>query len=144
MQATSLVHEAYLRLVDVRHIGWQNRAHFFAMAARVMRRILVDNARTRQRPPASEFRRSLDGFGQFGQFAHSPGHSIDRALAAFDPRKAQLVEMRYFGGLTANEIASVLSISHQSVSRDWALAKAWLAREMNREECRGAAALGSH
>jgi RNA polymerase sigma factor (TIGR02999 family) len=149
LQATALAHEAYLRLMDVRQIEWQDRAHFFAMAARVMRRILVEHARKR--------RCSING-GDLEQVnfdealtiaANSkfPLTRLDEALAAlaeFDLRKAQVVEMRYFGGLTANEIASVLGISHQSVNRDWALAKAWLLREMSPKECRAATALGRH
>ena len=149
LQATALVHEAYLRLVDVRQIDWQNRAHFFAMAARVVRRILVDHARSRGCAIHGGGLQQVN-FDEALTVAAGSDNALTRlddalsALAGFDRRKAQVVEMRYFGGLTADEIASVLGIAHQSVSRDWALERAWLAREMNREECRGAAALGSH
>jgi RNA polymerase sigma factor (TIGR02999 family) len=148
LQATALVHEAYLRLVDVRQIDWQNRAHFFAMAARVMRRILVDHARRRRRPAKGGDLQQVN-FDEALTVSDSSDVSLTHldealtALAEFDQRKAQVVEMRYFGGLTAVEIASVLGISHQGVNRDWALAKAWLSREMTRKEYRGAAALGA-
>jgi RNA polymerase sigma factor (TIGR02999 family) len=148
LQATALVHEAYLRLIDIRRVQWQDRAHFFAVGARMMRRILVDYARTR-------------GYAKRGGRAHQVNFDealvvsseldpelvrLDDALqelSRFDSRKAQVVEMRYFGGLTADEIASVLGISPQSVHRDWSLAKAWLVREMTHEERHGRSTLGS-
>lgn len=149
IQATALVHEAYLRFVDLKEIQWQDRAHFLAVGARVMRRILVDYARAR------------DCAKREGSAQHAPlndaliissvpdpmvvnlHYALER-LAAFDSRKAQVVEMRYFGGLTAEEISTVLHISPQSVNRDWSLAKAWLVREMNREEPDGASSLGNN
>jgi len=148
IQATSLVHDAYLRLVDINLVDWQDRAHFFAMAARVMRRVLVERARSRGCPMHGGNLRQVDFDEALTVSASSEGALVrlDDSLAAldqFDHRKARVVEMRYFAGLTAKEIASVLGISEQSVSRDWLLAKAWLAREMDRGGLHGAAALGS-
>jgi len=135
LQATALVNEAYLKLVDIQSVQWRDRAHFFAVGARVMRRILVDHARSR-------------GYAKRGggalQVAFNEAlvvsNDMDPALvrmddaltqlASFDPRKARIVEMRYFGGLNANDMAAVLGVSPQTVNREWSLAKAWLAREM--------------
>jgi RNA polymerase sigma factor (TIGR02999 family) len=143
IQATALVHEAYIRLIDIRRIRWQDRAHFFAVGARVMRRILVDYARTREcAKREGAVRRAA--FNEELLFSAEPDPMVIRLdqaleeLAKFDSRKAQVVEMRYFGGLTADEIAAVLHISPQSVNRDWSLARSWLVREMNREERNGA------
>jgi RNA polymerase sigma factor (TIGR02999 family) len=147
LQATALVNEAYLRLVDVRHLDWQNRTHFFSMAARVMRRILVDHARSRRSPihggdlQQVDFEKAL----LFSSGSDIPLTCLDdalTALAAIDSRKAQVVEMRYFGGLNAQEIAHVLHVSHQTVTNDWLFSKAWLNREMNHKEQSGAPALG--
>jgi len=137
LQATALVNEAYLRLVDIRRVRWEDRVHFFAVAARVMRRILVDEARarrTRKRgggvPPVS-LDRDLG-------VAAPPGtdivdlHDALTSLSAVDPRKARVVEMRFFSGLTAEETAVVLSVSPETVQRDWRLAKVWLLRELKR------------
>ncbi len=148
MQATSLVHDAYLRLVDINLVDWQDRAHFFAMAARVMRRILVERARARGCPMHGGNLRQVNFDEALTVSASSEVALVrlDDSLAAldqFDHRKAQVVEMRYFAGLTAKEIAALLGISEQSVNRDWLLAKAWLAREMDRGGLHGAAALGS-
>ncbi len=138
MQATALVHEAYLRLVDIRQIQWQDRAHFFAVGARVMRRVLVDYARARD-CAKREGRLHRAAFDDALILAVKPDPMLIRLdealeqLAEFDSRKSQVVEMRYFGGLTAEEIAAVLRVSPQSVHRDWSLAKSWLVREMNRE-----------
>jgi len=142
IQATALVHEAYLRLVDIRQVNWQDRAHFLAVGARVMRRILVDHARARVCAKREGTVRRAD-FNEAVMLSSEPDPMIARLdqaleqLAGFDPRKARVVEMRYFGGLTAEEIAAVLHISPQSVQRDWSLAKSWLIREMNREEANG-------
>jgi len=141
IQATALVNEAYLRLVNIRRVQWRDRAHFLAVGARIMRRILVDYARTRPRPARVDLTEDL---------AIAPGLNLDlvlldralETLAGFDPRKAQVVEMRFFGGLTAEESAAVLGISTQSVHRDWSLAKSWLVHEMRREEFNGSAPLG--
>jgi RNA polymerase sigma factor (TIGR02999 family) len=143
IQATALIHEAYLRLVEIRQIQWQDRAHFFAVGARVMRRILVDHARARDRVKREgAFRRVTFDEALFLSAKPDPMLlRLDEALeqlAEFDSRKAQVVEMRYFGGLTADEIAAVLHISPQSVHRDWSLAKSWLVRELNREARNGA------
>jgi RNA polymerase sigma factor (TIGR02999 family) len=149
MQANSLVHDAYLRLVDINALNWRDRAHFFAMAARVMRRILVEHARSRACVMHGGHLQRVN-FDEALIVSPAADRTLARlddalcALAEFDHRKAQVVEMRYFGGLTADEIASVLGISHQSVNRDWTLAKAWLAREMSREESHEAAALGGN
>jgi RNA polymerase sigma-70 factor, ECF subfamily len=141
IQATALVNEAYLRLVNIRRVQWKDRAHFLAVGARIMRRILVDYARTRPRPARVDLTEDL---------AIAPGLNLDlvlldralETLAGFDPRKAQVVEMRFFGGLTAEESAAVLGISAQSIHRDWSLAKSWLVHEMRREEFNGSAPLG--
>ena len=149
IQATALVHEAYLRLVDVKHIQWQDRAHFLAVGARVMRRILVDYARARDcaKREGVAHRTTLN---DALLLSSEPDpmvvrlHEALQRLSQFDSRKAQVVEMRYFGGLTAEEIAVVLRLSPQSVNRDWSLAKAWLVREMNSENEDGAPALGGN
>jgi RNA polymerase sigma factor (TIGR02999 family) len=149
IQATALVHEAYLRLIDIKEIQWQDRAHFLAVGARVMRRILVDYARAR----GCSKRQGIAQRTQLNDtllVSAEPDpmvlhlHEALERLAEFDSRKAQVVEMRYFGGLSADEIGAVLHISHQSVNRDWSLAKAWLVREMNCENENGAPALGGN
>jgi RNA polymerase sigma factor (TIGR02999 family) len=137
IQATALVHEAYLRLVDIQQIQWQDRAHFFAVSARIMRHILVDYARAGHSAKRGggirrvDFKEALVVSAELGPELLRMDEALNE-LAQFDSRKARVVEMRYFGGLTTNEIASVLGISPQSVNRDWNLAKAWLAREMTR------------
>jgi len=145
IQATALVHEAYLRLFDIGQVHWQDRAHFFAIIARVMRRVLIEHARAqRSSKRGGGVRRvNLDEALTISAKSDPEIVRLDEALeemAKFDPRKAQVVEMRYFGGLTSDEVASVLGISPQSVNRDWSLAKAWLVREMTRQE-RGGASL---
>jgi RNA polymerase sigma factor (TIGR02999 family) len=142
IQATALVHEAYLRLIDIKRIRWQDRAHFFAVGARVMRRVLVDYARARDcaKREGTVRRAAFENALLFSAAPDPMVVRLDEALeklAGFDSRKAQVVEMRYFGGLTADEIAAVLRISPQSVNRDWSLAKSWLVREMNSEEGNG-------
>ena len=138
IQTTALVNEAYLRLVDIKQMKWQDRAHFFAVGARIMRRVLVDYARAREcakREGAAQ-RTTLDDALLLSSMPDPMVirlHEALELLAEFDKRKAEIVEMRYFGGLTADEIAAVLHISHQSVNRDWSLAKAWLVREMSCE-----------
>ncbi len=135
LQATALVHEAYLKLIDARVAQWQDRAHFFAIAARLMRRILVDAARSKAAGKRGggairvELNESLDGAPLDSDQMVRLDDALD-ALAKFDPRKAQVVELRFFTGLEVQETAEVLKISAQSVMRDWKLARAWLAREM--------------
>lgn len=141
LQTTALVNEAYLRLVDANSVGWQDRVHFFAVSAQIMRRILVDAARARA---------SAKRGGQVKRVNHSSAFNLDEipdvssardrelvaiddalgVLAEMDPRKARVIELRFFGGLSVEETAEVLKISPQSVMRDWKLAKAWLMREL--------------
>ena len=140
IEATALVNEAYLRLVNIRRVQWKDRAHFLAVGARIMRRILVDHARARPRGLRTDLTETL---------AVSPEINLDlvlldqalQALAEFDARKAQVVEMKFFGGLTAEEVATVLNVSPQTVHRDWSLAKAWLVHEMKRKGSHGPAVL---
>ena len=135
LQATALVNEAYLRLIDARDVAWQDRAHFLAVAARVMRHILVDHARSRQ----SQKRGGLAPQVTFNEallVASEPDQdfvALDEALTALatvDLRKSQVVEMRFFGGLTVEETAEALHISRDTVKRDWKMAKLWLLREL--------------
>ena len=135
LQATALVNEAYLRLVDAKDVAWQDRAHFLAVAAKVMRRILVDHARTRgaQKRGGTAERVTLDEALAVGVDQRQDYVALDdalNALAAIDARKGQVVELRFFGGLTVEETAAVLDVSQDTVMRDWWLAKAWLQREM--------------
>ncbi len=149
IQATALVHEAYLRLVDIKQMKFQDRAHFFAVGARIMRRVLVDHARARDcaKREGTAHRTMLNDAlllsSQPDPMVIHLHEALER-LATFDERKSQVIELRYFGGLTADEIAAVLRISPQSVNRDWSLAKAWLLREMNGKEENGSASLGVH
>ena len=139
IQTTVLVHEAYLRLVKIDHVDWSDRAHFFAVAAQLMRRILVDSARASGavKRGGAEKRAddiSLDEIPAPGTDRAAELLAVDEALsrlADLDPRRARVVELRVFGGLTHGEIAEALSISEQSVMRDWRLAKAWMLRELN-------------
>jgi RNA polymerase sigma factor (TIGR02999 family) len=142
LQPTALVNEAYLRLVGVTRIRWQNRGHFLAVAARAMRHILVDLARARgyQKRGGGMPVVPLDGVDVADA---SPGpdvvalHDALDALAAFDARKSQVVELRYFGGLTIEETAEVLGISPETVMRDWRFAKAWLLRQLAGDDAAG-------
>ena len=135
LQATALVHEAYLRLIDQRQARWQGRAHFFALASRMMRRILVDYARSRHyaKRGGAARRVSLDEAMIVSEEKTQEVVALDEALtrlAAIDFRKSQVVELRYFGGLSMEEIAKVLKISAVTARRDWSTAKAWLYRDM--------------
>ena len=141
LQTTALVNEAYLRLVDAQRVGWQDRVHFFAVSAQMMRRILVNAARARG---------SAKRGGQVKRVNHSTAFNLDEipdvstgrdrelvaiddalnTLAEMDPRKARVIELRFFGGLSVEETAEILKLSPQSVMRDWKLAKAWLTREL--------------
>jgi RNA polymerase sigma factor (TIGR02999 family) len=135
VQATALVHEAYLRLVDTPDVDWQDRAHFLAVSARVMRRILVDHARARlsQKRGGGAEKVSLDDVLVVASDPRQDFVALDdalNALAAFDERKSRVVELRFFGGLSVEETASALGVGPDTVMRDWRLAKAWLQREM--------------
>jgi len=138
LQPTALVNEAFLRLVDVHDIRWQDRAHFFAVSASMMRRILVNHALARNAAKRGGGIRLAD---VDEAMLASPERDpellrLDEALdglAALDPRKAQIVEFRFFGGLMVEEIAAVLKVSPQTIHRDWRLSKTWLAREMSRK-----------
>jgi RNA polymerase sigma factor (TIGR02999 family) len=142
LQATALVNEAYLRLVNSRQVNWQNRAHFFAISAQLMRRILVDYARTRgyQKRGGGVPKVTLDEALMGPQ---EKGHDLValddalKTLAGVDPRKSKVVELRFFGGLSVQESAEVLRVSPDTVLRDWRLAKAWLAREIGKAVATG-------
>ena len=135
VQATELVNEAYLRLVDVQQVDWQSRTHFLAMSARLMRRVLVDLARSRaaDKRGGGAVRVTLDE-AVIGGVARDPDvirlDDALQALAALDDRKSRVVELRFFGGLTADETAVVLQVSSKTVLRDWEFARAWLQREL--------------
>jgi RNA polymerase sigma factor (TIGR02999 family) len=135
LQTTALVNEAYLRLVDYKRMQWQNRAHFFAVSAQVMRRILVEHARRRNLKRGGAVPHvSLDEAAQVGGGRPADLVALDdamNALARLDPRKVQVVEMRFFGGLSVEETAEVLKVSSVTVMRDWSTAKAWLYRELS-------------
>lgn len=136
LQTTALVNEAYVRLIDVNRVQWQNRAHFLAVAAQTMRRILVDFARRRDslRRGGDVLLVPIDDAGDVGQARAADFIALDdalTALAARDARMSQVVELRFFGGLTVEETADVLDISPETVMRDWKTAKAWLLRELS-------------
>jgi RNA polymerase sigma factor (TIGR02999 family) len=135
LQATALVNEAYVRLVDLKRMRWQNRAHFFAMSATLMRRILVDAARARTAKKRGDgaVARELDESIALADAPTDDVLAVDAALdrlAAFDARKARVVELRYFAGLTVEETAEALHVSPETVMRDWKMAKSWLSREL--------------
>ena len=134
LPATALVHEAYVKLVDQRHVQWQNRAHFFAIAARIMRRLLVDRARNRDADKRGvAITVPLTDFDPAGPAQPPDLLELDIALdklAALDARQARLVELRFFGGLTVDEAAEVLDVAPITVKRDWALARTWLYVEL--------------
>jgi RNA polymerase sigma-70 factor (ECF subfamily) len=138
LQATALVNEAYMRLADYTRMQWQDRAHFFAVSAQVMRRILVDHARRHNVKRGGGVRHvSLEDVVVVapGKDAETDLVGLDEALvglARIDPRKAQIVEMRFFGGLTVEEIGEVLKVSTGTIKRDWRAAKAWLYQELTR------------
>lgn len=143
LQTTALINEAYLRLVGSAPVAWESRNHFFAIAARMMRRILVDHARARRslkrggegRPVSLDEEHLVIGQPHHGLV--SLNEALD-ALAVVDPRKGRVVELRFFGGLSVEETAEVLKVSPQTVLRDWQLAKVWLLREMKRGGQEGA------
>lgn len=139
LQPTALVHEAYLRLIDQREVQWQNRAHFFGVAAQIMRRILIDHARRKRarKRDAGGVRVTFDERLPSTSDGEPDLLALDDALNRLhelDPRQARVVELRYFGGLSVEETAEALSTSPATVKRDWAVARAWLHRELERED----------
>jgi RNA polymerase sigma factor (TIGR02999 family) len=135
LQTTALVHEAYLRLIDSSRVQWQNRAHFFAVAAQLMRRVLVDLARRRgrQKRGGGAIETALGDETPSPAGLRTDVVAVDEALEQFarlDPRAARVVELRYFGGLTVEETAEVMGMSPETVMRDWKLAKLWLSRAL--------------
>jgi RNA polymerase sigma factor (TIGR02999 family) len=136
LQTTALIHEAYVRLVDQRNVQWQNRAHFFGIAAQMMRRILVDHARTKKRAKrgGSNIKVSLDDATVAVKGQNLDVVAIDEALSRLskiDEQQSRVVELRFFSGLTVEETAEVMGISPATVKRDWSMAKAWLHRELS-------------
>ena len=140
LATTALVHEAYVRLIDQRDVDWQNRAHFFAIAARVMRRIVVDEARRRKREKRGSGvtplqLESADVVPSGGAGLPMPDVlALDRALAeleAMDPKQGRIVELKFFGGLTVEEIAAVMDASPRTIKREWAVARVWLYRALH-------------
>ena len=142
LQTTDLIHEAYLRLINQQHVAWQNRLHFFAIAATAMRRILVDHVRGRQaaKRGGRDIRLPLED-----AMAVLPGQDLDfvaldealNRLAQIDPQESQIVELRFFSGLSVEETAKVLDVSERTVKRDWNVAKSWLRRELTRDGTQG-------
>jgi len=137
LQTTALVNEAYLRLVDLKRMSWQNRAHFFAVSAQLMRRILVDHARRHNLKRGAGMQHvPLEDTAVVGSGREPDFVALDlalRDLAAMDARKAQVVELRFFGGLSVEETAEVLKVSAVTVMRDWSSARAWLYRQLRSE-----------
>src|SRR4026207_87658 len=136
LQTTALIHEAYVRLVDQRNVQWQNRAHFFGIAAQMMRRILVDHARTKKRAKrgGSDVKVSLADATMAVKGQDLDVVALDEALsrlAKIDEQQSRVVELRFFSGLTVEETAAVMEISPATVKRDWSMAKAWLHRELS-------------
>lgn len=137
LQTTALINEAYLKLVDQKSVRWQNRAHFFAIAAQAMRRILVDHARARQRDKRGGEAEKIS-IEDATEMASAEGVNIDlialddalKKLAKMDEQKARIVELRYFSGLSVKETAEVMSVSTDTIERHWTMAKAWLLREL--------------
>ena len=137
LQTSALVNEAFVRLIDWKNVRWQNRAHFFAVSAQLMRRILVDFARDRQylKRGGGALRVTLGEAAAFTVERGADLVALDEALTALsevDQRKGQVVEMRFFGGLSVKEVAEVLKVSEETVMRDWRLAKVWLLRELDK------------
>jgi len=138
LQATALVNEAYLRLIDAQRVRWQDRAHFLAMSARMMRRVLVDHARAKgyQKRGGDAVRVTFEEMALPGIAPDRDIVALDDAmeeLAKMDERKSKVVEMRFFGGLSVEETAAVLDVSAETVMRDWKFSKSWLLRELRRE-----------
>jgi RNA polymerase sigma-70 factor (ECF subfamily) len=147
LQATALVHEAYLKLVEQRSVNWQSRAHFFGVAAQLMRRILIDHARghSRQKRGGEQRKVSLDEAFVFSEKQADELLAVDDSLnrlAKIDPRQARVVELRFFGGLSVEEAAEVLGVSPKTIKRDWSVAKAWLYADLKERHGIDAAAMG--
>jgi RNA polymerase sigma factor (TIGR02999 family) len=144
LQTTALVHEAYLRLIDVNNVDWEHRAHFFAVSAQIMRRILVDGARARAAvkrgggmPRVHLDKTVLDEIADVSSGRGNELIALDEALerlAELDPRKARIIELRFFGGLSVEETAAVLKVSPDTVMRDWRLARSWLLLELSEQK----------
>ncbi len=139
LETAALINEVYLRLVDIRRVAWQDRTHFLAVCARLMRRVLTDFARSKgyQKRGGGAPRVNLDGALLVSAEPSTDLAALDaslKALEAFDARKSQVVELRFFGGLSVDETAAVLKVSPETVKRDWKLAKAWLLQEMASEQ----------
>jgi RNA polymerase sigma factor (TIGR02999 family) len=138
LQTTALVHEAYLKLIDQKQVEWKSRGHFFALAAQAMRRILVDHAKSRHREKRGGPNENVpleDELLAVAEETNIDVIALDEALsrlAKFDPQQERIVEMRYFAGLSLDETAAALGISRATAARDWAVAKAWLHRELTR------------
>jgi RNA polymerase sigma factor (TIGR02999 family) len=138
LQTAALIHEVYLRLVDVQNVGWQDRSHFYGICARLMRRVLVDFARSRNyqkrggRFPHIELEEAVTVSAVVGSEIQAVDEAL-KQLAMVDPRKSQVVELRFFGGLTVEETAAALQVSPETAMREWKLAKAWLLRELSHE-----------
>ena len=142
LQGTALVHEAYLKLIDQTQVDWRNRAHFFGVAAQLMRQILVDHARRHRsaKRGGAQQKLTLDEAVDYSQSRDVDLLALDDALTALaqrDERQSRIVELRFFGGLTIEETAVALDISPATVKVDWSMAKAWLRREISREDYRG-------
>ena len=149
LQPTALVHEAFLKLVAQRDANWQNRAHFFAVASQLMRRILVDYARRRLRSKrgGKQTKLPLDGVLVISQDRCDEVLAVDEALerlAALDPRQSRVVELRFFGGLSMEETAKVLGVSSKTVKRQWSTAKAWLYGELKKRHGPDSGAMGKN
>jgi len=143
LQTTALVHEVYLRLVGIQNLDWQNRSHFYALCARLMRRILIDFARSQnyQKRGGQIAHIELEESATVSTMVGAELLAVDEALnqlASVDTRKSEVVELKFFGGLTVDEIAATLKVSPETVMRDWKLAKAWLLRELGQKDRHGA------
>jgi RNA polymerase sigma factor (TIGR02999 family) len=133
LETTALVHEAYLKLIDQNSVSWQNRAHFFAIAAQAMRRILIDNARKRSAAKRDGEKIPLDDVAVISTDKAHHLIALDEALQRLeeiDPQQSRIVELRYFGGLTIEETAEAMSLSPATVKREWAMARAWLYQQL--------------
>ena len=142
LQTTALINEAYVRLVDLRQVRWQNRAHFFGVAAQLMRHILVDFARARRRAERGGYKQqvSLEEAAVAPKEKSADFIALDdalKSLAEIDPRKSRMVELRFFGGLSVEETAEALNVSPRTVMREWSLARDWLYRELSKEKKSG-------